>query len=151
MPEELPIQRLSPKNQVTLLRGARGLPQVEELPYICGLPHKMLAENGTAYPVIVLMTEQELEVREERIRADAELSNRRKERLIAQLNGNVRQLSVDGQRRVVLPPHFVRYVGVEDRRVFMYSSNTSVLIWKPEDWSAYNHQEEDDDSLLLMI
>jgi DNA-binding transcriptional regulator/RsmH inhibitor MraZ len=151
--DELPVQRMSPKHQVTLPKGARGLDGVDGLTYVCALPHRMTSPTGT-YPVILLLTEDELERRETAIRERTDLNVAEKERRIAMLNGHVRQLAVDGQRRIVMPPHFVRFLGA-DRTVFMFTNNTSVVVWKPEDWLAYNGgdqpgpEELDDRGLML--
>jgi len=150
--DQLPVQRLSPKHQVTLLKGARGLAGADEQGQVCVLPHRMANDAGESFPVLVMLTEAELRERERRIREDDGLQPFEKERLIARLNGHVRVLTIDAQRRVVLPPHFVDYLEVE-REVFMFSNNDSVLVWNPADWLAYAGTEgpEDSPSPLLMI
>ncbi|TVR43448.1 MAG: hypothetical protein EA402_09745 [Planctomycetota bacterium] len=148
--EQLQTHRLSPKNQLTLLRGDRGLHGVEKTNVVCALPHRMRMRDGSPLPVILLLTEDELRLREERIRAREDVDNLTKERRIALLNGHVRLLNVDGQRRIVLPPHFVRLLQL-DREVFMFASNTGVTIWRPEDWQRFSTDQADDDLDEIMI
>ena len=148
--EQLPTQRISPKHQVTLPRGSRGLPGIDASAQVCALPHKMRMRDGTVLPVIVLLAEDELRQREERIRAREDVDAVTKERRIALLNGHVRTLAVDGQRRVVLPAHFVDLLKL-DREVFMVSNNTSVTVWNPEDWRRYNDDEDDSGIDEVMI
>ena len=73
-----------------------------------------------------------------------------KERRIAKLNGHARLLSVDGQRRVVLPRHFVDLLKLE-REVFMFASNNSVMVWNPQDWLRYDDDQDDSEMDDVMI
>lgn len=148
--DQLPTHRLSPKNQVTLPRGNRGLPGVDASGLVFALPHQMRLDDGARLPVVVFLVEEELRQREERIRAREDITAAAKERRIAILNGHVRQLAVDGQRRVVLPRHFVELLRLE-REVFMFPSNNSVMLWNPSDWLRYTADQEDDDSDDLML
>ncbi len=143
---DLPTLRLSPKNQVTLLKGARALVQAEEEGYVCGRIHTML-KPGTdqAFRVVVLMSESQLEALEDRLREQYAGEPVRAEAAIARLNGSVHRMNLDAQRRIVLPQHFVSYLGLE-RDVFMYSTNRSVMVWKPEDYAAYVAEEPEEDS-----
>lgn len=148
--EQLPIHRLSPKHQVTLPRGSRGLGDVEAVGQVCAMPHRMRLRDGSAVPVVVLLSEDYLQQREEAIRAREDIDATAKERRIAKLNGHMRQLAVDRQRRVVLPPHFVDLLKLE-REVFLFASNNSVMVWNPGDWRRYaaDLDDEDDDDLML--
>lgn len=153
MSNNLPTQRLSPKNQMTLPRGVRSLAGAEDQGFVCALPHAMSLPDGSGrVPVVVLMTEGELASRERAIRENPELDGRTKERQIALLNGHVRQLAIDNSRRVVLPPHFVERLKLE-REVYLFGSNDSVLVWNPADWIRYSDpvDADDADDGLLMI
>ena len=148
--EQLQTHRLSPKNQVTLPKGNRGLPGVDETGQLCALPHRMRLHDGTPIPVVLLLTEDELRRREYRIRERDDVDAMTKERRIAKLNGHARLLSVDGQRRVVLPPHFVDLLKLE-REVFMFASNNSVMVWNPQDWLRYDDDQDDSEMDDVMI
>ena len=52
--DQLQTHRLSPKNQVTLPKGNRGLPGVDESGQLWALPHRMRLQDGTAIPVVLL-------------------------------------------------------------------------------------------------
>lgn len=155
MPDDLPTLRLSPKNQVTLPRLARGLRGAEADGYLCATRHRIKRpEDGRVFPVLLLLTEGEVEARENAIRADDRLDPMQKEARIARLNGHVVRLSIDGQRRVVLPKHLVEYAGL-DREAYMVSTNTSVVVWKPDDWRAWTaadaaDEDEADDGFVML-
>jgi len=137
----LPTQKLSPKHQVTLPRGARALVNAESEGYVCGTLHRMQRPGESEqFRVVVLMAESELQRREQVIRDNPELDPMHAEMLIADLNGNVQRMAVDAQRRVVLPSHFVRYLELE-REVYMFSTNTTVLVWRPQDWLRWSGQD----------
>lgn len=145
MVHSLPTQRLSPKHQVTLPRGARALTGADVEGYVCGTLHRMRKpETGESFRVVVLMTERELQRREEAIRQNQELDPARAEALIADLNGNVQRMAIDAQRRVVLPGHFVRYLRLE-RELYMFSTNTTVLVWNPQDWLRWSGGDDEDE------
>ena len=91
------------------------------------------------------MTEGEVEARENAIRANPDLDPVAKEARVARLNGHVVRLAIDGQRRVVLPKHLVEYLGLE-REVYMVSTNTSVLVWQPDDWRRWSQADEEDEA-----
>lgn len=150
MLEHLPTSRISPKHQVTLPRSTRGLSGIEEGAEVCVLPHAMPLRDGSKLTTLVVLTEEELRKREDAIRARDDIPVATKERRIAMINGRVRQLSVDRQRRVVLPQHFVKMLQLE-RDVYMFVNNQSVMVWHPQDWLRYNQdlEEEDADDLML--
>lgn len=150
MLEHLQTSRISPKHQITLPRSTRGLPGIEEGAVVCALPRAMPLRDGSKLSALVVLTEEELRKREDAIRAREDIPAATKERLIAKLNGRVRQLAVDRQRRVVLPQHFVKMLNL-DRDVYMFVNNQSVMIWHPNDWLRYNQdlEEEDADDLML--
>ena len=155
MAEDLPTLRLSPKNQVTLPRLARGLRGAESDGYLCATRHRLRRpEDGSVFQVVVLMTEGEVEARENAIRNSPDLDPAAKEARVARLNGHVVRLPIDGQRRVVLPKHLVEYLGLE-REVYMVSTNTTVLVWQPDDWRRWSRADEedeaDDDDGFMMI
>lgn len=143
MDVSIPTQRLSPKHQVTLPKGARAIARVEHEGYVCGRPDRMvLPGTGEQFPVIVLMEEAELERREEAIRGNPEIDPAMATYYIANLNGQVRRMAVDAQRRIVLPPHFVDYLKLE-REVFMFSTNVTLLAWHPADWQRWTAAQDD--------
>jgi len=155
MKPDLPTQRLSPKHQMTLPKGARALVGAESDGYVCGTLHRMRQlQTGAWHRVVVLLTETELHKREAAIRQNPELDPVTAEAHIARLNGNVQRMAIDGQRRVVLPKHFVVYLGLE-REVYMFSTNNTVLVWHPETWLAWSGAAAADDAEeappLLMI
>ncbi|NRA37926.1 MAG: hypothetical protein HRU15_07290 [Planctomycetes bacterium] len=152
MAPHIPTQRISAKNQVTLPRSARGLLGTEKEAALCGLqqPMRCLSDDGK-FPVVLLMTENELRKTEQRILDNESLDPLKKQNMIMQLNGKVHRMSVDGQNRIVLPGHFVEYLGLE-RDVFMFSTNNGVAVWNPKDWEAYNANQDEDElgTYLLM-
>lgn len=135
----LPTQRLSPKHQLTLARGLRALAGIDESGCVWARPVRLAvaAETGVTVPAIEVMPEVEIQRREAAIREDQALSPAEKVRRVALLNGLARSLSLDGQRRVVLPGHFVEHLAL-DRDVFLFSQNASVLVWNPADWLRYS-------------
>lgn len=141
----LPTQRLSPKHQMVLPRGLRGLPGVEEAGVVWARPRRLALPDGSGrVPVIELMVEAEIQRREQAIRDDPALDAGEKMHRVTRLNGHARQLSLDGQRRVVLPSHFVELLRLE-RAVYLFTQNNSVLVWNPEDWLAYAASGDDDE------
>lgn len=138
MLEDLPVQKLSPKNQVTLPKQhARALDGLDEGSVVCALPHFLQGADGKSFPVLVLMKESELERRENDLRSSADLTPIQKEQWITLLNGHVRRLNLDGQRRVVLPGPFVNHIRIQ-KDLFLYSNNLTVQIWNPEDYKTYS-------------
>ncbi len=137
-----PTQRVSPKHQVTLLKGARALVEAEADGYVCGTVHRMMHQHSQErFPVVVLFSERELQRREEAIRSNQTLSPMAVEAQVARLNGNVQRMNLDAQRRIVLPAHFVRYLGLA-QDVYMFSTNTSVMVWNPDDWRRWQEADE---------
>lgn len=145
MPFPIQTQKLSPKNQVTLPKGARALEAV--VPgdgYVCIKPDVMPGRNeGERSKVIVLMTEDEVNARDTAIRASAELSQAEKLRAILHFNGDIVRVAVDTQRRVVLPGHLVSWLSLE-REIYMFSTNTAVIGWHPDEWRKWKGVDDDD-------
>lgn len=133
----LPTQRLSPKNQVTLPRDARSLMGVGEGGVVCAMPRRALHEDpAKRFPIVTLLTLEELTRREAKLRDDLKGDATRQFRLLQVLNEGVRQMAVDGQRRVVLPAHLVEHIGV-DRDLAFICSNDSVQVWNPDHYTAW--------------
>lgn len=138
----LPTQRLSPKHQVTLPKGARALATLGAEDPVCGRPDFMtLPSSGERFPVLTLMSEEELERREASIRDNPQLDPAMQAAWIANLNGAVRRMAVDAQRRIVLPAHFVDFLKL-DREVYMFSTNVTVLAWHPDDWQRWTDAQD---------
>mgnify|MGYP000701550028 CR=1 FL=1 len=145
MNSNIPTQRISAKNQVTLPRSARGLMGADQDGLVCGLQQQMRDPEGEGvFPVVLLMTEDELHRTEQKILENDQLDPLKKQNLIMKLNGKVHRMSVDGQNRIVLPGHFVDYLHLE-RDVFMFSTNNGVAVWNPSDWTRYNSSQDDDE------
>jgi DNA-binding transcriptional regulator/RsmH inhibitor MraZ len=139
----LPTQRLSPKHQVTLPKGARALATLGGEDPVCGRPDFMvLPTTGERFPVLTLMSEEELERREASIRTNPQLDPAMQAAWIANLNGAVRRMAVDAQRRIVLPAHFVDFLKL-DREVYMFSTNVTVLAWNPDDWQRWTDAQDE--------
>ena len=133
----LPTHRLSPKNQVTLPRDARSLLGVGEGGVVCALPRRALHEDAAKrFPIVTLLTLDELTRREAKLRDDFKSEPTRQFRLLQVLNEGVRQMTVDAQRRVVLPNHFVEHIGI-DRDLAFICSNDSVQVWNPVHYVAW--------------
>lgn len=155
MAADFQTHRISPKNQVTLPKGAKALADAEELDgFVCGTTHRMTKpETGEKFRVVVLMTEGELHKREEEFRTNPQLSPEKREAYVARLNGNVQRMAIDAQRRIVLPKRFVDYLGL-GKEAFMVVNKYTVVVWQPEDWHAYIDTEasaDEDDLPLMMI
>jgi len=103
--------------------------------------------SGDRFPVLVLMGEEELTRRENELRAMPDVDPAQLQYYIHTLNGPVRRMAVDAQRRIVLPAHFVDYLKLE-REVYMYSTNVTVLAWHPDDWRRYSSTPEAEDGGL---
>jgi len=128
---------------VTLPKGARALTGAESEGYVCGTMHVLQREPaGEQFKVVVLMLEAELQSREQAIRENPEFTPQQQAALIADLNGNVQRMSLDAQRRVVLPSHFVGWLALE-RELYMFSTNTTVLVWHPHDWLRWSGHDEE--------
>lgn len=138
----LPTQRLSPKNQVTIPREARALLAAGEVDHLRGMKHGIArSDGGVTFPVLVLMTEKELQRREQRITDDQTLSPQLRTELVTRLNGEMAMMSIDAQHRIVLPPHFVSYLKL-DHEVFFVCTNTTILVWRPEDYRAWSGHDD---------
>jgi DNA-binding transcriptional regulator/RsmH inhibitor MraZ len=141
---QLPLQRLSPKNQVTLPREARAFLGVAEEAQVCGMQHRLAREGkgGGTFPILLLMTERELQRREQRILDDPAISPAKRFELVTKLNGSMRRMAVDAQHRAVLPPHFVSFLALE-RDVFFVCTNTTVQLWNPIHYLKWSGQDQD--------
>ena len=140
----LTTQRLSPKNQATLPRDARALMGLGEGGTVCGMPNRAAKEGGgDSVPYLVLMTEAQLQRREQLIQEQTALSVERRFELIAKLNGSVRRMAIDAQHRIVLPAHFVAHIAVE-RDVFFVPTNTTVQVWNPQTFLRWTGQDRPD-------
>ena len=146
----LPTQRLSPKNQVTIPREARALLQEAGVDHLRGMKHAMptvgaagsTGKGGESriYPILLLLTEKELQRREQRILDDARLSPEQRLHLVTALNGEMASMAIDAQHRVVLPAHLVGYLGLE-RDVFFVCTNTTIQVWNPTDYLAWSGRD----------
>ena len=140
----LPTQRLSPKNQVTLPREARAFLDVGDGGQVCAMPWRVSKDGEhETVPILLLLTERELQRREQKIIDDPALSPAKRFELVTKLNGGVRRLAVDGQHRVVLPAHLVSHLGV-DRDVFCVSTNTALQVWSPATYLRWTGQDKPD-------
>jgi DNA-binding transcriptional regulator/RsmH inhibitor MraZ len=128
----LPTARISPKNQVTIPREARFLRGQSEATHLRALKHgQRKPETGEVFPMLLMMTEAELQRREQRILDDAQLTGDQRLALVTRLNAGSATLAIDSQNRVVLPADFITYLGVE-RDVSFVTTNTTVQVWHPE-------------------
>ncbi len=144
IPTSLPTQRLSPKNQVTLPREARAFLGVGEGGQVCALQHRVAKDgDGESVPLLLLLTDAELQRREQRIIDDPALTPAKRFELVTKLNGGVRRMAVDGQHRVVLPAHFVSHLAV-DRDVFFVCTNTTLQLWHPTTYLRWTGQDKPD-------
>mgnify|MGYP000940129378 CR=1 FL=1 len=146
-----PLQtyRLSPKNQVTLPRDARSLGQVAEGGVICGMPNRSLHNDpARQFPILTLMTTEVVAEREQELRAKAQGDASLAFALVNRLNEGLKQMTVDGQRRIVLPPHFVEHLGV-DRDVLFICTNTSVYVWNPDHYRIWRGEDDEATRLIL--
>jgi DNA-binding transcriptional regulator/RsmH inhibitor MraZ len=133
-----PTFRLSPKNQVTLPRDARSLAGLGEDSVVCGRPGQALhADPAKQVPILSLMTVEEVARREEALRAEFGRDQNTLFRLLTTFNAGIKQMAVDGQRRIVLPGAFVEYLGVE-RDVLFICTNSTVQVWNPQHFLAWS-------------
>lgn len=136
----LPTQRLSPKNQVTIPREARALLTAGDVDHLRGMKHAMSkAKDGEVFPILLLLTEKELQRREQRIIDDPALSSEQLLHLVTALNGEMAMMAIDAQHRVVLPAHFVSYLGLE-RDIFFVCTNTTIQVWNPDHYLRWTGQ-----------
>ena len=137
------IHRLSPKNQVVIPREARifavKTPKIEHLRAKRHVVRK--AGSGASaeeFPAVLLMTEAELQAREQRILADAALDDDQKFAYVTRINDEMKMLAIDAQNRVVLPAECVAHLGVGDsREVKFVCTNTVIQIWNPEQYQRF--------------
>jgi DNA-binding transcriptional regulator/RsmH inhibitor MraZ len=137
----LPTQRLSPKNQVTIPREARALLLAGEVDHVRGMTHGITrSDTQEKFPLVLLMTEKELQRREQKILDDQQLSPQRKMELVTDLNGSMCMMSIDAQHRIVLAAHLVSHLQLE-RDIFFVCTNTTIQVWKPDDYLRWSRRE----------
>lgn len=145
----LPTNRLSPKNQVTLPRDARSLAGVTEGGVVCGLPNRAIHEDpAKRFPIVTLMTVDELSNRELQVRNHYESRGESSFKALNKLNEGLKQMTVDGQRRIVLPPHFVDYLEA-DKDLLFICTNSTVYVWNPERYLAWRGEPDEQTQLTL--
>ncbi|MBA2480369.1 MAG: hypothetical protein H0V44_06885 [Planctomycetes bacterium] len=140
------LHRLSPKNQVTIPREARALAAAvagAPITHLRGKRHVVRkGTTGAEFRIVLLMTELELQKREERILADGTLSDDQKFEYVTSLNDEMKMLSIDGQNRIVLPAEFVAHLGIGDSKdVKFVCTNTVIQAWNPEHHLAYSGKD----------
>jgi DNA-binding transcriptional regulator/RsmH inhibitor MraZ len=129
---------------VTVPREARAFLGVGEEAMICAMQHRVRSEiHQETFPVLLLLTDKELQRREQKIIDDQNLTPERRFALMTKLNGGVRRMAVDAQHRVVLPAHFVTFLGLE-KDLFFVCTNTTVQIWNPKHYLRWSGQDRDD-------
>ena len=134
------IHRLSPKNQVVIPREARVFaavsPAIEHLRAKRHVVRK--AAGAEEFPAVLLMSEAELQAREQRILADPALDDDQKFAYVTRINDEMKMLAIDSQNRVVLPAECVAHLGVgASREVKFVCTNTVIQIWHPEHYARY--------------
>ena len=130
--------RLSPKNQVTIPAEGRSLlPEGERTFH--AIAHVVPQAEGSTqtYPIVVMLSPAEIRRREERIRADTNLTPFERDRRSMQLRATARQLTMDDQNRVVLPEPLVAHLGL-DKDVFFIPLNDSLRVWNPEHYRRWS-------------
>jgi DNA-binding transcriptional regulator/RsmH inhibitor MraZ len=137
----LPTQRLSPKNQVTIPREARALLAAGDVDHVRGMKHAMIrTADGEIFPIVLLMTEKELQRREQRILDDQTISPEQRIQLVTSLNGEMTMMAIDAQHRVVLSAHLVKHLSL-DRDVFFVCTNTTIQVWTPEQYLRWSGRD----------
>jgi DNA-binding transcriptional regulator/RsmH inhibitor MraZ len=145
----LPTYRLSPKNQVTLPRDARSLAGVADGGVVCGLPNRAIHDDPTRrFPIVTLMTVEEVTERERLLRERCDQQGVSPFAYLNRLNEGLKQMPVDGQRRIVLPSHFVEYLGV-DRDLLFICTNSTVYVWNPDNYLAWRGEADEQTQLTL--
>jgi DNA-binding transcriptional regulator/RsmH inhibitor MraZ len=139
------IHRLSPKNQVTIPREARVFLSPEKIEHLRARRHTVKKRGSDeAYPLVVLMSEAELRLREARVHDDQSLSNEDKFQYVTKLNDSMRMLALDAQNRVVLPSEFVTHLeSAENRDLKFVCTNAIIQIWNPERFSRFLGSDDD--------
>lgn len=129
-----PIQRLSPKNQVTLPREARSF--AGDVQVVRALASQVPSPRGDErFPIVLLMSEGELQRKETIVSEDRSLSEAVRIHHISMLN-RAATLHVDAQHRVVLPAHLVSHLAL-DRDIFFITTNRQVQAWNPVAFARY--------------
>ncbi len=59
---------------------------------------------------------------------------------VTALNGEMSMMSIDAQHRVVLPAHFVSYLGLE-RDIFFVCTNTTIQVWNPDHYVRWTGRD----------
>ena len=137
----LPTQRLSPKNQLTIPREARALLVAGEVDHVRGMRHGIPKNGGgEVFPVLLLLTEKELQRREQKIIDDPALTPEQRLTLVTALNGEMAMMAIDAQHRVVLPAHLVAYIGLE-RDVFFVCTNSTIQVWNPAHYLRWSDRD----------
>jgi DNA-binding transcriptional regulator/RsmH inhibitor MraZ len=137
----LPTQRLSPKNQVTIPREARALLLAGDVDHVRGMRHGIpKPPAGELFPVLLLMTEKELQRREQKILDDQSLTPEQRLTLVTSLNGEMAMMAIDAQHRVVLPAHLVAYLGLE-RDIFFVCTNSTIQVWNPTHYLRWSDRD----------
>lgn len=133
------VHRLSPKNQVTIPREARVFAAPIKVEHLRAKRHVVRkASSGEEFPIVLLMTEGELQAREQRILADAALSDDQKFEYVTLLNDQMKMLALDAQNRVVLPGECVAHLSIgETRDVKFVCTNTLIQLWHPDQQLRY--------------
>jgi DNA-binding transcriptional regulator/RsmH inhibitor MraZ len=105
------------------------------------MKHAMTATSGgEVFPILLLLTEKELQRREQKIIDDQTLTPEQRLHLVTALNGEMATMAIDGQHRVVLPAHLVSYLGLE-RDVFFVCTNTTIQVWNPEHYLRWSGRD----------
>lgn len=138
----LSTHRLSPKNQVTIPRG-RALAGSAEVSHLRGLP-LMLAKPGTSerFPYVMLLTESEMQRREQAILNDANFTGEQKLQAITLLNGRAANMAMDAQNRIVLAQNLIEHLKLSERDVFFVDTNTALQAWNPEHYKRWAGLDE---------
>jgi DNA-binding transcriptional regulator/RsmH inhibitor MraZ len=135
------VHRLSPKNQVTIPRDARVFAggagaTVGHLRGSRVVVRK--PDTKELFNTVMLLTESELQRREDQIRNNAAYDVDKRAQAIAKLNDDMKAMPIDAQNRIVLPAEFVAFLGIGDAREIKFiCSNTAIQAWNPEHYAAY--------------
>jgi DNA-binding transcriptional regulator/RsmH inhibitor MraZ len=135
------IHRLSPKNQVTIPRDARvlagGTGAIGHLRGSRLVVRKPKTQEQ--FNTVVLLTETELQRREDLIRANPALDTDTRAQFIARLNDDMKVMPIDAQNRIVLPAEFVAFLGLGDqqRDIKFICTNSSIQAWNPDHYASY--------------
>ncbi len=148
----LPTHRLSPKNQVTVPRDCRALSAAGDVPHLRGRPEWIRADDGKILPYVLLLTESELQRREQAILSAAGLDGEQKMKLITKLNGSSVAMALDGQNRIVLAGHLVDHLKLGDSRdIFFNSANSLIQVWNPEHYRVFDPGSAPDPDLARFL